>query len=118
MRKETRESRILGIKPTKLFAEKVGGRLHSRTPEGIKKSARDKMMKNGLCESHQDKKKSRGWRTSLVVQWLRLYYNARGSGLIPGQGTKIPCATAKTQQSQINDFFLTLLKKKLTLQGG
>ena len=75
------------------------------------------MMKNGLCKSHQDKKKSRGWRTSLVVQWLRLYSNARGSGSIPGQGTKIPCATAKTQQSQINNFF-NFIKKKLTLQVG
>ena len=62
-------------------------------------------MKNGLCENPQDKKKSRGWSTSLVVQWLRLYYNARVSGSIPGQGTQIPCATAKTQQSQINKFF-------------
>ena len=31
--------------------------------------------------------------TSLVVQWLRLCVsNARGVGLIPGQGTKIPHA--------------------------
>ena len=32
--------------------------------------------------------------TSLVVQWLGLYAStARGTGLIPGQGTKIPQAT-------------------------
>ena len=30
--------------------------------------------------------------TSLVVQWLRLPFNARGLGTIPGQRTKIPCA--------------------------
>ena len=54
---------------------------------------------------------------SLVVQWLRLPApNAGGPGSIPGQGTrshmlqlktphtaaKIPCATTKTQHSQIN----------------
>ena len=74
MRKEAWESRTLGIKSTKLFAEKVMGRLHSiaLSREIKKKSARDKMMKNGLCESHPSKKKSRAWRTSLVVQWLRL----------------------------------------------
>ena len=31
-------------------------------------------------------------RTSLVVQWLRLLSSARGAGLIPGCGTKIPHA--------------------------
>ena len=32
-------------------------------------------------------------RTSLVVQWLRLYApNAEGMGPIPGQGSKIPHA--------------------------
>ena len=32
--------------------------------------------------------------TSLAVQWLRLHTsNARGTGLIPGQGTKILQAT-------------------------
>ena len=32
--------------------------------------------------------------TSLAVQWLRLHTsNARGAGLIPGQGTKILQAT-------------------------
>ena len=35
--------------------------------------------------------------TSLVVQWLRLRVsNARGPSLIPGQGTKIPHAAAKS----------------------
>ena len=55
--------------------------------------------------------------TSLVVQWLRLHApDARGSGLIPGQGTrphmpqrkishvatKTPHIATKTQCSQIN----------------
>ena len=31
--------------------------------------------------------------TSLVIQWLRLHAStARGTGVIPGQGTKIPHA--------------------------
>ena len=31
------------------------------------------------------------WGTSLVVQWLGLQvFTAKGVGLIPGQGTKIP----------------------------
>ena len=66
----------------------------------------------------------KNYGTSLVVQRLRLHApNAEGWGLIPGQGTrsrmpqlkiphaalkiqhsarKIPCATTKTQRSQIN----------------
>ena len=51
-----------------------------------------------------------GPRTSLVVQWLRLcVFNAGGLSSIPGQGTrshmwqlKIPHATTKTQQNQID----------------
>ena len=36
--------------------------------------------------------------TSLVVQWLRFHAsNARGAGLIPGQGTKIPHAVQRGQ---------------------
>ena len=55
--------------------------------------------------------------TSLLIQWLRLHaLSARGSGLVPGQGTrshmpqreishvatKIPHTSAETQSSQIN----------------
>ena len=37
-------------------------------------------------------KKKRRPGTSLVIQWLRLCAsNTAGMGLIPGQGTKIPC---------------------------
>ena len=43
---------------------------------------------------------SQAWHivgTSLVVQWLRLHApNTEGLGSIPGQGTKSPCAAAKT----------------------
>ena len=43
--------------------------------------------------------------TSLAVQWLRLHTsNARGTGLIPGQGTKILQAThgvAKKKKERI-----------------
>ena len=54
------------------------------------------------------------WRTSLVVQWLRLHApNAGGPDSIPGQGTrphmpqlKILHATMKTWCSQINKYFL------------
>ena len=38
--------------------------------------------------------------TSLVAQWLRLRAsNARGVGLLPGQGTKSPHATWRSQKS-------------------
>ena len=50
--------------------------------------------------------------TSVVVQWLRLHApNARGSGSVPGQGTRfhmpqqrrqIPCIATKTQRSQVH----------------
>ena len=63
-----------------------------------------------------------GSRTSLVVQWLRLcVFNAGGLSSIPGQGTrshmwqlKIPHATTKTQQNQIdkNKEINKCLKKK------
>ena len=33
--------------------------------------------------------------TSLVVQWLRFHTSTAGNvGLIPGQGTKVPCSVA------------------------
>ena len=39
--------------------------------------------------------------TSLVVQWLRLHAsNARSTGSIPGQGTKIPHATRCGQKTK------------------
>ena len=41
--------------------------------------------------------KINGNGTSLVVQWLRVCtFTARGRGLIPGRGTKIPHTAAKT----------------------
>ena len=41
--------------------------------------------------------------TSLVAQWLRLCAsNARGVGLIPGQGTKIPHAIQCGQKKKKN----------------
>ena len=40
-----------------------------------------------------------GPQTSLVVQWLRLCTpNAGGTGLIPGQGTKVPHAAWCSQK--------------------
>ena len=45
-----------------------------------------------------------------------LYSNTSGPSLIPGQGTKLPCATTKTKQSQINIFF-NLLKNKIYPAG-
>ena len=39
-----------------------------------------------------------------MVQWLRLRSHCRGPGFDPGQGTKIPHSTAKTQHSQINKY--------------
>ena len=42
-----------------------------------------------MCFVHK-----KGWGTPLAVQWLRLHAStAGGTGLIPGQGTKIPHAT-------------------------
>ena len=49
------------------------------------------------------KKKKASPGTSLVVPWLRLPApKAGGLGSIPGRGTMIPHATAKTPHSQIN----------------
>ena len=43
-----------------------------------------------------------GGRTSLAVQWLRLLTSTAGAvGSIPGQGTKMPCGTAKKKKKQI-----------------
>ena len=40
---------------------------------------------------------------SLVVQWLGLSaFTAKGVGLIPGQGTKIPQAAWRGRNKQIN----------------
>ena len=48
------------------------------------------------------------FETSLFVQWLRLCAsNARGAGLIPSQGTKIP-HVAQTKQF----FLIKIFKKK------
>ena len=53
--------------------------------------------------------KRRKLRTSLVVQWLRLCVSNTGSvDLIPGQGTKIPCAVRVQPK-----FFKRRKKKKL-----
>ena len=47
--------------------------------------------------------KTIGGRTSLVVQWLRLCAsNARGTGSIPGQGTKILHAVQGSQRGGKN----------------
>ena len=41
------------------------------------------------------------WRTSLVVQWLRLCASTTGGlGSIPGQGTKILHATSCNQKKK------------------
>ena len=37
--------------------------------------------------------------TSLVVQWLRPTSKAEGTGLIPGQGAKVPCAFQPKNQN-------------------
>ena len=45
--------------------------------------------------------------TSLVIQWLRLCAsNQGGTGLIPGQGTKIPCVMWHSQK--IKEFKTTV----------
>ena len=42
------------------------------------------------------------WRNSLAVQWSRLcIFTAEGPGSIPGQGTKIPQATWRSQKNKI-----------------
>ena len=73
------------------------------------------LFKNyALTEQLSRSARSLWWGTSPLVQRLRLHApNAGGLGSIPGQGTrscmhastKSPCATAKTQRSQINKFF-------------
>ena len=72
------------------------------------------MLTDGILEHHerkQTKQRAETWvrtmdypfrvfkimfeGTSLAVQWLRLHIStARGAGSIPGQGTKIPHASA------------------------
>ena len=49
------------------------------------------------------------FRTSLVVQWLRLYPpNAGVAGSIPHQGTKIPHATRCSQKKKWAKKFLRI----------
>ena len=58
--------------------------------------------------SHVVPEERRALETSLAVQWLRLHAStARGTGSIPGRGTKIPHAMQCSQQ----------LKKKKKKKG-
>ena len=46
--------------------------------------------------------KIKGVGTSLVVQWLRLHaVNARGQGLIPGQGTRSHVLQLRVRMVQV-----------------
>ena len=63
-------------------------------------------------------------RTSLVAQWLRLHaLNARGLGLIPGQGArshipdKIPHSATNTRHSHINKWILKQISPEYSLEG-
>ena len=66
--------------------------------------------------------------TSTVVQWLRLHVpNARGTGSIPGQGTKIPKAEMwpekkmQKEHSQVKIYPCRLLNRSesyLVLKSG
>ena len=52
--------------------------------------------------------------TSLVVQWLRLHASsARGMGLIPGWGTKIP--HAMWPKNLKNKYFLKVIKMQIII---
>ena len=47
--------------------------------------------------------------TSLMVQWLRLHApNTEGTGLNPGQGTKIPHAVQPKKNCFLNNYFLAV----------
>ena len=49
--------------------------------------------------------------TLLVVQWLRLYFNARGASSIPTWRTKIPCATWHSQKINKNNYRMCLTER-------
>ena len=50
------------------------------------------MILSGIIWNYMDYKESME-RTSLAVQWLRLYLPMQSSGSVPGQGSKNPNAT-------------------------
>ena len=69
---------------------------HSKPSCGIQPSQRIDQL-----QSKNSFVKSKCFRTSLVVQWLRLCSSTTGvMSSIPGQGTKMPCATATAKSLQ------------------
>ena len=50
-----------------------------------------------------------------MVQWLRLHAsNVGGTGLIPGLGTKIPCAACREQVSRMSSHALLMVMQNCT----
>ena len=69
------------------------------TPNLTWASKKDSLGNQGLPEASS---RGRADGTCLVVQWLRLHTpNARGRGLIPGRGTKMPHAAANKTEEEL-----------------
>ena len=98
-----------GIEPTSLISPVVAGGFFTTSATWEAQGFLKRLQTLSLSQNCLRTKKHYYFRNSLAVWWLGLcLFTARGSGSIPGQGTKIPQAVSywqKTPKKQLTTVF-------------